>query len=384
MKPHRIFYWLDAGKLAKCWRKARRIFYRLDAGKLAKCWRKARFVHVMHNGKFNKDYIDLIGAHFGRDGHVFVFCGGLNMNLFPIPEYENVIILWDSSQFYILTLLFRRAQKVFFHGLFVPDLVHFLCLPGQSLEKAYWVIWGGDMYPDRKDAQRRSLKKRIVRQLRGLVVVATGDGEVARELYGFSGPCYLGLYKNPLQRESLDRALAERTENEKLVVQVNNSADTSVVQGLELLVPFAAQLREIRVILSYGDESIKDTIIETGRRLYGGKFTAVTDYMSPENYAKLIGNTDIAVMVQPRQQGLGNIYAFFYCGAKVYIRSDVSTWNYLSELGFALFDSLAISGQTFERFARMDEDLREKNHAAVIRFFDDTYLATSWRDIFAS
>jgi hypothetical protein len=364
--------------------KLHRIFYRLDAAKLAKCWRKARFVHVMHNGKFNKDYIDLIGAHFGGDGHVFVFCGGFNMNLFAIPDYENVIILWNSSQFYILTLLFRRAQKVFFHGLFVPDLVHFLRLPGQSLEKAYWVIWGGDMYPDREDAQRRLFKGRIVRRLKGLVVVAKGDDEVARELYGFSGPCHLGLYKNPLQREVLDRALVERTGKEKLVVQVNNSADTSVVQGLELLVPFAAHLREIRVILSYGDESVKDAIIETGRRLYAEKFTALTDYLSPENYAKLIANTDVAVMVQPRQQGLGNIYAFLYCGAKVYIRSDVSTWNYLSELGFTLFDSLAISGQTFERFAQMDENLRAKNHAAVIRFFDDTYLATSWRDIFAS
>jgi hypothetical protein len=217
-----------------------------------------------------------------------------------------------------------------------------------------------------------------------LVVLAGEDAGVARELYGFSGPCHWGLYKNPLQREFLDRALAEKTGKEKLAVQVNNCADSSVVQGLELLAPFAAQLREIRAIVSYGDLSLKDTIIEAGRRLYGERFTAVTDYLSPENYARLIGNTDIAVMVQPRQQGLGNIYAFLYCGAKVYIRSDVSTWNSLTGMGFALFDSLTVDGQSFERFARMDETLRAKNRAEAARFFDDTHVAAVWRGIFAS
>jgi dTDP-N-acetylfucosamine:lipid II N-acetylfucosaminyltransferase len=364
--------------------KLQRIFRDLDVGKVIRCWSRARFVHVMHNDKFNKDYIDLINCHFDGDSHVFVFDGGYSEKMFPIPDYPNVIVLRNNLQLYVLTLFFQRAEKVFFHSFFMPNLVRLLCWPGQRLRKAYWIIWGGDMYPDRKDPKRRLRKQRIVRRLKGLVVVAKGDDEVARELYGFSGPCHLGWYPNPLQKDSLDRALAARPHNEKPVIQLNNSADESVLEGLELLAPFAPHLQEIRVIVSYGNLVVKDAIIETGRRLYGSKFTALTDYLPPQNYARLIVNTDIAVMLQPRQQGLGNIFGFLYCGAKVYVRSDVSTWNYLSGFGFTLFDSLTISGQTFEEFAQMDANVRAKNHAASAPFFDHAYLAESWRKIFAS
>jgi dTDP-N-acetylfucosamine:lipid II N-acetylfucosaminyltransferase len=361
-----------------------RFFRDLDIAKIIRCWSKARFVHVMHNDKFNKPYIDLINTHFVGQEHVFVFYGGYSEQMFPIPDYANVIILRNRKQFYILTLFFHRAQKVFFHSFFMPNLLSFLRWPGQCLSKAYWIIWGGDMYPDRQDPKRRLGKQRIVRRLKGLGVVAEGDDKVARELYGFSGPFHSSLYPNPLQRAFLDRAMAARLHNEKPVVQLNNSADESVLEGLELLAQFALHLQEIRVIVSYGNPAVKEAIIETGRRLYGSKFTALTDYLSPENYARLIVNTDVAVMLQPRQQGLGNIFGFLYCGAKVYVRSDVSTWNYLSKLGFILFDTLAIGGQSFKDFSRMDPSVGGKNHTAAAPFFDDSYLAASWRKIFAS
>ena len=359
-------------------------FRQLTTAKLLRCWRQARFLHVMHNDKFNKPYIDLVNTHFMGQEHVFVFYGGLSEQTFPIPDYPNVIVLRNASQFRILALFFYRAKMILLHGLFTPNLVQFVSRRGRSLGKAYWIIWGGDMYADRQDPKRRLGKQRIVRRLKGLGVVAKGDDKVARELYGFSGPCHWSLYPNPLQRAFLDRAMAARLHNEKPVVQLNNSADESVLEGLELLARFAPHLQEIRVIVSYGNLAVKDAIIETGRRLYGSKFTALTDYLSPENYARLIVSTDIGVMLQPRQQGLGNIFGFLYCGAKVYVRSDVSTWNYLSEFGFTLFDSLTISGLTFDEFARMDADVGAKNHAVTPPFFDDAFLAESWRKIFAS
>jgi dTDP-N-acetylfucosamine:lipid II N-acetylfucosaminyltransferase len=359
-------------------------FCQLAPAKLLRCWQQARFVHVMHNDKFNKPYIDLINKHFVGREHVFVFYGGLGEQIFPIPDYPNVIVLRNASQFRILALFFYRAKMILLHGLFIPNLVEFVARRSRSLSKAYWIIWGGDMYPDRQDVNRRLGRQRIVRRLKGLGVVAKGDDKVARELYGFSGPCHWSLYPNPLQRAFLDRAMAARPHNEKPVVQLNNSADESVLEGLELLARFAPHLQEIRVIVSYGNLVVKEAIIETGRRLYGSKFTALTDYLSPQNYARLIVNTDIGVMLQPRQQGLGNIFGFLYCGAKVYVRSDVSTWNYLSKLGFILFDTLAIGGQSFKDFSRMDSSVGGKNHTAAAPFFDDSYLAASWRKIFAS
>lgn len=349
-------------------------------------WPKtARVLHVMHNDRFNRSFIDLVREHFGESNHLFLFYGGAPESDFKIPLYNNVIVLRGKEELRVLALLLRVARQTVFHGLLIHDLVQFLSRRTGCLRHSCWVTRGADLYPDKTvmDSDYFRAKKQVVQGLRGLGVVARGDFQIAQRLYDFKGACFHALYKNPIEKQWLDFSPATKPTPGHVTVQINNSADESVLGMLEELSRFKGKPLRIRVVLSYGNPALKNKILQTGREIFGGQFEPLTDSLSPREYARLIGQCDVLVMNQPRQQGLGNIYAFLYRGAKVYVRSDVSSWDFLREKGFEVFDTLNIPGQSFESFCAMSQAGRQNNRAYAAPLFDDDYIASLWSEIFA-
>ena len=362
-----------------------RPFRKVEWRKVCRCWREVRFLHVMHNDKFNRPYIELIGKHFAGEGHVFLFYGGSPETDFPIPRLDNVIVLDNRKQFYLLGLLARKAHRVIFHGFFEHLLLFYLRRLRRQLKKAAWVIWGADFYTDRQSGGEKFLrdKREVVQSLGARIVVAPGDFALAREFYGFEGPGYYGLYRLPLHKGLLDQFETAPDPKAGLLVQINNSCDASILEPLEHLRRFRDRGLRVRVILSYGDQAVRERVVQTGRDLYGDHFLAATQYLPPEQYARLVWEAGVLVMNQPRQQGLGNVYAFLYRGAKVYVRSDVTTWSFLRERGFIVFDTLKLGRESFGEFAAFDADARRHNRELAARLLDDNEIAKLWGDIFA-
>jgi hypothetical protein len=295
-----------------------------------------------------------------------------------------VLVLQGLDQFPLLGLLIRKARRVFFPGFFCQDIPRYLARTRLDLRKASWIIWGGDLYGDAaaRESDYVQLKKRVVQRLGSLLVVAPGDLEIARDFYGFDGPGYYGLYLAPVNRELLDQFPPARGGGREVVVQINNSSDESILEVIEQLKAFRDRPLRLRVILSYGNQACKQAILNAGSAAFGERFTAVTDYLPPDQYAKLISETDLLVMNQPRQQGLGNIYAFLYQGAKVYIRSDVTTWSFLRQRGFALSDTLNLSNESFESLVQFDPVAGQGNRRLAASFLDERSAANLWREIF--
>ncbi len=362
-----------------------RIFYKLEWGKTLACIRNVRVLHLMHNDKFGGPFIDFVTKHFNDDRHVFVFYGGYSEDKFPIPRRDNVIVLRDTAQFWILHLLLRRAQKVLLHGLFVAPTIALLRRQGRLLAKCFWIIWGGDLYEDLEPKPREgfALKKQVVQRLGGIIAAAKADFDLACRAYDFRGPYQHAVYKTPLDAEVLDACHSPREANRDLIIQVNNSADASVLEVLQLLGRFKGKPMKVRPILSYGDPAVREKALVLGRELFGENFIPVLDYMSPKDYARLLSTTDILVMNQQRQQGLGNILALLYDGAKVYIRRDISTWSFLESDQIHVFDTLSLAQGSYEDFVRVDPGSRDANRARIAKYFDENYLASLWRAVFA-
>src|SRR4030095_12627277 len=102
------------------------------------------------------------------------------------------------------------------------------------LQKAAWIIWGADLYGDKGVAETDYFRNKtaIVQNLGSLIVVAPGDLRLAREAYGFKGPGYYGLYRLPVSRTLLDGSASQCGTGE-IVVQINNSCDSSILDTLE-------------------------------------------------------------------------------------------------------------------------------------------------------
>ena len=102
--------------------------------------------------------------------------------------------------------------------------------------------------------------------------------------------------------------------------------------------------------------------------------------MAPNEYTQYLAQNDILILNQNRQQGVGNTNASIALGKKVYIRSDVSTYNKLKEFGIQVCDTKTIHNMNFDEFTR--NNYMEINKKNALKFFDDEYKALLWKAVF--
>lgn len=350
-----------------------------------------KYLHLLKNEKFVAAFIVFIRQNFPKDEHHFVILGGIKPKKHPIDSGEDITYLharYASWWYYPLlwrkiTPLFKEAEKVILHSLLVRGIVDYLYFHPSLRKKSYWVIWGGDLYDYHENTKKlkrkwRFHKKRtIIKDFAGLITYLEGDYENAKKYYGATGsylPCF--VYPSNLYK-ALD--LPPKTQT-SLTIQVGNSANKSNghLEIFEKLARYKEHNIKIIVPLSYaGKRSYIAKIIKKGRTLFGDKFVPLTDFMDFDAYMQLLAQIDIAVFNHQRQQGMGNIITLLGLGKKVYIRSDVTTWQLLETLHVKAFnscDSISLDP--------ISDDERQSNIDAIATYFSKATLLSQWQQIF--
>ena len=139
---------------------------------------------------------------------------------------------------------------------------------------------------------------------------------------------------------------------------------------------------EIICPLSYGSSNIAKDIVNLGHSLFGERFIPIFDFLPATEYAKLLSSIDVAIFGHKRQQALGNILALLYLGKKVYVRSDISTWNFLNQLGITVFDTKNILSNDEGKLFEFDQTVGARNRFLVETEFSDKKCAELWREVF--
>lgn len=333
--------------------------------------RKYRFVHLMYNDKFNKPVVDFLNRNFNTNEHI-VLCRRLN-NEFPFPEGENVI---EIS--HLKGLDFKENEKIICHSLFDKGVVKYLYKHQKQLqEKAYWVVWGGDLYNCVKNAMNDYVRKNF----RGYMFFALNDKNVLLKNYGHILNENFYPIEYPL---SLDISKIEPVSNSYiyiyryLKIQINNSCDESTLEMLDILSKFKNENIKIIVILSYGKMEFKNAIIQKGKDIFADKFEYIENYLSPEEYAKHIASLDIFIANQNRQQATANIDMCLYFGKKVYIKSTVSTFDMYTSLGYEIFDTYSIKDMDFDSFVKQSKNA---NSEKAKYYISDEYRKKLWENV---
>lgn len=345
----------------------------------------AMILHVISLEKFIAPYIDFLEntfADFNR--HVF-FCMG-DEKRFPVRRRPNTIFTSDLESkgqrcdFEINRNMYK-ANKIFLHNLFDNRVVQMLALQPWLLKKCFWVIWGADLY-SYKFAKRtwrwrfdEVLRRIVIRHMGNLVTYVEGDVELARKWYGARGRYHECLmYPSNLYKNYAVPARSESTIN----IQLGNSADprNEHFEMLEMLEPYRDEDIKIYCILSYGPEEHAVKVAEAGKKRFGEKFIAVTEFVDETEYVEFLGNIDIAVFNHRRQQAMGNIITLLGMGKKVYLRTDVSSWNVFKTIGVKLFN---VTELTLEPIAL---STKVKNRQLIKSKFSSLKLWEGLRDIF--
>ncbi len=362
--------------------------------------KKNNFLHIMRNDKFNHPFIKMINNNFDKEEHKFIIIDGLKEKE-PYAEknvkryitcgrkYNKILkIIFFLIQLPVLYgLLFfncKKSKKIYFHGLFEPRIIIFLFIFRKFLKKSDWIVWGGDLYCYKKRNYNSFLKKlwykieeHVKKNIAYVNTLAPEDYNVAKEYYNIKGKYKRALYM--LEEDFLSFKLSKTQEKTEVYIQIGNSADPSnnhydILNSLE---KFKDKNIKIFAVLSYGDKEYAKKVNEYGKNIFGNKFVGMLDFLSKEEYWQYMSKIDILIFNHKRQQGLANIFIASYFEKKIYIRDDISSWNYLvSDIGLKLNSYALIENQTFNEFRNNNSRGNKKIYLNTVGSID--YFRKIW------
>ena len=239
-----------------------------------------------------------------------------------------------------------RNTKLIIHGNFDPK-VWLMLLFHPLTARASCVFWGADIY--RYQLPKLTFKQQIIKWIHRLLcrryesVVCLNKGDAGfvekylkrRDALVIPYPLeqtYLDHLKNTDECESTTVA-------KPLTFLVGNSAAQSNnhFEMFEQLKHLANENIRVVCTLNYaGKLDYIKQVVRAGNDIFGDKFIAYQDMLTKQQHAKLLSYVDICVFGHDRQQGLFVVYAMFALNKPVFMKSKVSSFSYLTEMGFKL------------------------------------------------
>lgn len=310
-----------------------------------------KILHVCGLTTFIPRFVKFIEENFSSDEHFFWLSG--DHDRYKVKQGCSIYKVKKTKHGEIkgmlkLVHLMHASNKIILHGLFDPKIIFILFLMPWLLKKCYWVMWGGDLYfyqlgeKNWRWKVKECLRRPIIKNMGHLVTYIPGDLELAQRWYGAKGQyheclMYLSNVVDPKIIQAVNKGAKEHS---GLNILVGNSADPSNnhIDSLEKILPYRDDDIKIFVPLSYGDQEHAKKVIETGKAWFGDKFVPLTSFMAFDEYLKFLKSIDIAIFNHQRQQAMGNTITLLGMGKTVYIRSDVSQWNFFRQKEITCFD----------------------------------------------
>ncbi len=335
-------------------------------------------VHIIRDDKFTGDFISFITRNF-PDNVIVVY----SKQLYEEGEsFNQKVVNVGYSVKGLITFLsvITKADKIIVHGIFNKLITTSLLIMGKA-PMCYWCIWGGDLYShSREKGIWRSVKERFIRKLSGIITQVYGDYLLACKEYGTSCRYYHCLmYSSNVLTLPTDDAHSFHGDD-KINVLCGHYASPSAEH-----MKIVKQLRRndkvyFYIPLTYGDREyakrLEKRIVDDS---YLSKRTyCYFDYLEYEDYLDILDQIDVAVFAYHRQQGCGNIIQLIGRGATLYIRPDVSTWEWLKGMGVHVKSIEDLYAGSFEMLTRKES---EENKRIMVEYASYDNLVSQWREV---
>lgn len=356
-----------------------------------------KHLHIIYNDKFTDDFINFILNNFEVEEHRFIVIGSPDRSEYEISTLTNEFVYRIDTLRNLKNILFYhnflyKAERLHFHGLFNGDVIKLLYLQPWLLNKSNWVIWGGDLYSYNKpkNTWKKKLneicRRKVIKKFNEITSFIPGDYKVAKEIYKTKADYNYAITYNVFAEPSYyDKLITnyKKSESKTTIFQIGNSADPSNnhIEILNLLIHYKDKDIKIIVPLSYGDQKHKEKVINYGYEKFGDKFNPITDFYELNDYLKLLNKIDVAIFNHERQQGLGNMTKLLRLGKKVYLRSDISSWEYFIDIGAEVYDTLNIKNISFEELSNYPTNIKKQNINIIKKIMSDEYRVKLWEEI---
>lgn len=342
-----------------------------------------KIVHIASGEKFIPPFIDFVKNNFNFNDHEFLLTKGMAQASLTLAN--NITLLVKGTRiarlkhYFQILVKMHQADKVILHSLADITIVKILFFTPWLLKKCHWIIWGGDLYVyelgnrNRRWKVREVFRRPVIKNMGHLVSYVEGDIDLARKWYGAKG-----TYKESIMylSNTYREFNAPKSSSNTINIQLGNSANSSNnhIEMLEKLLPFKDQDICIYAPLSYSDQNHAKKVIAIGKKIFGHKFVALTEFMPFEEYLAFLGKIDIAIFNNSRQQAMGNIITLLGMGKTVYIRSDTTQWQLFKNKNIKVYDVNDLHS--------LKNHYHQDNIDTVKRYFSTDNLRTQLSELF--
>lgn len=318
-------------------------------------------LHFLGDSTYSNKFVEYVNCNFTSQEHKFVFISSTELKY--INQKDNVLIYKSNSiinSIKIIKGLLKEYKpgKIFLH--FLSDLNLFPILLASKKTLLYWIVWGGDIYSyvdwklydeetekiightsNKKNWKRKvltNLRKTSIKKLDYIGINET-EFSIIKKYFKTNAKRVNFNYPNPTQTTAQDTQVITTEKNKtSKVILLGNSGDptNNHITILKKLKNLNCDYKVI-VPLSYGSNTeYIDAVKKYGTELLGGHFVPLLDFMSPDEYSKLLATVDVGIMNHYRQQAIGNLRILLSQGKKVYLNEINPLYHYYTDKGIFL------------------------------------------------
>ena len=347
-----------------------------------------KVVHIMSYSVFTDGYVQFMKTKMKECKHAFII----------YIEENNDKGIDESSVFYISSWLDLKLKSI---NKWIEDANCIVISGAFNVHKFFWLLdrkirnktyiqfWGGDFYDvfrgnaGIKRRIKRFFIRKAVRDAQGLLFLQEGEKKQFENLTGISKKSFVApMVADPKDYDTLMEIRCAQRKSAGGIVNIllGNSA-TESNHHFEMIDAISKLSFEKKVFcpLSYGNKKYGEEVMLYGRERLGNCFEPILEHMTRKDYWRFLSGCDVGIFNNDRQQALGNIYALLFFGKKVYIRSDISTWEALKKEGFYLFDISNISKiESRDELIGQDKDMVIQNNLAGEKSYKQIDAIQSW------
>ena len=330
-----------------------------------------KYIHIMHNDKFNKPFVDFLNKNFNQNEHLILCKRVTNDKFSPFPEGENVIEIVDLKG---LNFDHKSIKKIILHSLFYKYVVDYFDTHRELLDKTYWVMWGGDLYRSDEVIHNTSLMENFG----GYLTFTPKDKDILLNKCNVKNKNFYNIeYPLSIDLSFLDSIIKKK--HNSLYILANHSAHKTTLELFDILSKYKNENIKIFTIVSYGHVQYKDEIIKKGKSIFGKKFEYISEMLEPEKYAEFLKQMDVFVSNLKQQSATANIEMCFYSGVKVFLPSGITTSDGYQAMGYDLYDTRQIQNLEFVEFSK---PASKKNHKLAEYYVGEDYKRNLWDNFF--
>lgn len=353
-------------------------------------------------------------------------------NIFIVNSRHNSLkIINDTENFKIVSLTTSEGKKtieelcekynvdnVLLHGISIGMFPLLKDLKEFFKFKIYWIFWGYELYqmlgyekgyplidksfsffdretyflPNKFSKFLRKITKRylpntvcnLIPYIDYFCFWNKSDYELMQKYYPsdikFKYFAYSSNYKGIEQK-----GLFQLEDRDTSVIMVNHQA--SLFGNYDTVMNRIFEVNrdnhfEIIAPLSYGNYLIRKNSLKLGSKLFGNKFNPILEYMSRDEYFKILSRVDVAVFGQRRQEASGNIIQLLKNGVKIFLRNDNNLLQYYRLQGYIIYSfEDDLNSKESLRSLTLEEKYRNRNcYFSHLKYYDD-FMPNLFEDI---